>query len=146
MGLISRQKLEKERNRMMRSERKRLRCPTLRSGSLVVASKTFTLKGAGSHPLGNYKLFHWYFYHFVYFQTKGSWFEFSKYQYRSGGPCLCTVQYLSLFCVYCRGLEPGAFKVVKISLKKLKHSGRSDSVSFREDVQDDATELKDSIL
>ena len=42
--------------------------------------------------------------------------------------------YLSKFFVYCRGLEPGAFKMEKISLNKLKLSRRFDPVSFRVNV------------
>ena len=44
------------------------------SGTSVVASWTFTLKEAGSNSLEIFK----FSYHFVYFQTEGSWFESSK--------------------------------------------------------------------
>ena len=53
--------------------------------------------------------------------------------------------YLSLFFVYCRGFEPGAFKMVKILMQKFKHSRRCEPVSFRVDVQDATAELQDSI-
>ena len=53
--------------------------------------------------------------------------------------------YISLFFVYCRGFEPGAFKMVKISLKKLKLSRLFHPVSFRVVIQDDTTELQDYI-
>ena len=54
--------------------------------------------------------------------------------------------YLSLFFVSFRGFEPGAFKMVKKIMKKLKHSRRFDPMSFKVEVQDADTELQDSIL
>ena len=44
-----------------------------------------------------------------------------------------------------RVFEPGAFKMVKISMKKFKVYSRFNLVSFTVDIQDATTELQDSI-
>ena len=45
-----------------------------------------------------------------------------------------------------RGFEPGAFKLLKITMKNVKVSNGLERVSFRVVAHDATTELQDSIL
>ena len=45
-----------------------------------------------------------------------------------------------------RGFEPGAFKLIKITMKNVKVSDGLELVSFRVVAHDATTELQDSIL
>ena len=81
---------------------------------------------------------------FILFSIHSSFNFVSKYQYRGGGGHALPL-YLSLFFVNCRGFEPGAFKMVKISLKNFKHSRKFDPASFKLNVQNATIELQDSL-
>ena len=108
-----------------------------RSGSSGVALKTFTLNGAGLNHLEILKFFSQVFLPFCILPDRRLLVRILQLSVQGWGS-LASI-FTIILCLLQGGFEPGAFKIVKISLTNLMHSRRFDPVSFRVDVQDATT-------